>query len=354
MAKMHAIVAHDIQDWRYEEIDKPVAGPGEVLIKVDATGICASERSIYKGGDPWSARAQASGRSWKPQQYVPGHEYAGTVVELGDGAAEATGLQMGDMATAEILIPCRTCFYCVRGLYHLCIARAGGVGRSWAEFMKFPVGAIVWKIPESISAQEASLIEPLACSAHGVERANIGPEDTVVVSGLGSIGMGMLQIARLKNPYRLIGLDIDDKLCEIAMELGADHAFNPKTTDVDAAIKDLTDGIGCDIYLEASGSPAALETAFQVLRKRGRLMVYGVYRSKANLDFNEVSEYKELEIVGGHLSPWTYPLVIQYMERGQIDAKRMITDVFPLSEIKEALEAKDKPGHTSIKTVLIP
>jgi threonine dehydrogenase-like Zn-dependent dehydrogenase len=354
MEKMHAIVAHGAQDFQYEEIDKPVAGPGEVLIKVDATGICASERSIWKGGDPWSVRAEAAGYDWKPVQYVPGHEYAGTVLKMGEGAAEATGLQIGDMATAEILIPCRTCFYCVRGLYHLCISRTGGVGRSWAEFMKFPAGALVWKIPEGISAQEAALIEPLACSAHGVERANIGPENTVVVSGLGSIGMGMLQIARLRNPYRLIGLDIDDKLCEIALELGADHAFNPKTTDVDAAIKELTDGIGCDIYLEASGSPAALETAFQVLRKRGRLMVYGVYRSKATLDFNEVSEFKELEIVGGHLSPWTYPLVIQYLERGLIDAKRMITDVFPLSEIKQALEAKDKPGHTSIKTLLIP
>jgi len=354
MEKMHAIVAHGAQDFQYEEIDKPAAGPGEVLIKVDATGICASERSIWKGGDPWSVRAEAAGYDWKPVQYVPGHEFAGTVVEMGEDAAEATGLQIGDMATAEILIPCRTCFYCVRGLYHLCIARTGGVGRSWAEFMKFPAGALVWKIPEGVSAQEAALIEPLACSAHGVERANIGPEDTVVVSGLGSIGMGMLQIARLKTPYRLIGLDIDDKLCEIAVELGADHAFNPKTTDVDAAIEELTDGIGCDIYLEASGSPAALETAFQVLRKRGRLMVYGVYRSKATLDFNEVSEFKELEIVGGHLSPWTYPLVIQYLERGLIDAQRMITDVFPLSEITAALEAKDKPGHTSIKTLLIP
>jgi len=352
--KMHAVMAYDVLDWRYEEFDKPVVGPGDVLIKIDATGICASERSIYKGGDPWTARARAAGRGGKRAPHIPGHEFAGTVVELGEGAAEATGLELGDLATAEILIPCRTCFYCVRGLYHLCTTRAGWVGGSWAEYMKFPAGALVWKIPRSISAEEAALIEPLACSAHGVERANIGPEDTVVVGGLGSIGMGMLQVAKLRNPHRLIGLDLDENLCQIALELGADHAFSPQTTEVDAEIKALTDGRGCDIYLEASGSPASLETAFQVLRKRGRLMVYGVYRSHATLDFNQVSEFKELEIVGGHLSPWTYPLVIQYLERGLINAKRMITDVYPLSEIEEALGAKDRPGHTSIKTLLIP
>jgi len=354
MERMHAVLAYGALDWRYEEVDKPVVGPGDVLIKVEATGICASERSIYKGGDPWTAKARAAGRERRSEPYRPGHEYVGTVVELGEGAAEATGLQLGDLAMAEILIPCRKCFYCVRGLYHLCIGRSHGIGGSWADYMKLPAGALIWKVPSTIPVQEAALVEPLSCSAHGVQRANIGLEDTVVVGGLGSIGMGMLQIAKLRNPYCLIGLDIDENLCQMALELGADYAFSPKTADVDAEIRALTNGIGCDIYLEASGSPASLQTAFQVLRKRGRLMVYGVYRSQATLDFNEVSEYKELEIIGGHLSPWTYPLVIQYLERGLIDAKSMVTDVYPLSEIKEALGAKDRPGHTSIKTVLIP
>jgi L-iditol 2-dehydrogenase len=220
--------------------------------------------------------------------------------------------------------------------------------------MKCPEGSVMWKIPQQIPVKEAALIEPLSCGVHGVERARVGPADTVVVAGLGTIGMGMLQMARLRHPYRLIGLDIDDNLCEISKELGADYAFNPKTTDVIEAIMDLTDGIGCCAFLETSSATSSLELAFEVLRKRGRLMVYGVYHDKVSLNFTMVGEFKELEIIGGHLSPWTYPVVIKYLERGVVNAKRMITNEFPFSQIKEAMELKAKPGHTSIKTLLIP
>lgn len=346
MAKMNAVVAYGAKNYRFEQINIPEVGPGEVLIEIPATGICASDRSIYKGGDPWGVW------SGVPRVHTPGHEFAGKVVELGEGAAKATGLQVGDQATAELRIPCRTCFYCVRGFYHLCINSTRWVGGSWAEYMKFPEGAIVHKIPNSVSPEEAALIEPLTCSAHAVERAQISQIDTVVVAGLGGIGMGVVQIARLRNPHRLIGIDIEQSLCDTALELGADYAFNPKTHDIDEEIKALTGGIGCDIYIEVSGSTQSLQTSFKVLRKRGKLAVYGVYREEVSLDFNQVSEFKELEIIGGHLSPWVYPSVIQYLARGEIQAKPMITHTFPLKDFEEAIAVKYL--EPSIKTILIP
>ncbi|MBN1687150.1 MAG: alcohol dehydrogenase catalytic domain-containing protein [Spirochaetales bacterium] len=354
MEKMQAIVVYGPGDFRHEEVEKPVVGPGDVLLKIEATGICGSDLHVYRGGDPWTARAKAANKDFKFRPNVRGHEYCGTVVEMGKGAAEATGLKIGDKATAELGIPCRKCFYCVRGLYHLCINMVGFLGSSWAQYMKCPEGSIMWRVPERIPAKEAALIEPLACSAHGVERARIGPEDTVVVSGLGTIGMGMLQMARLRHPYRLIGLDIDENLCAIAKELGADYAFNPKTMDVREAIMELTGGIGCCAFLETSGATSSLELAFEVLRKRGRLMVYAAYHDSASLNFTMVGEFKELEIIGGHWGPFKYPSVIQFLERGLVNAKRMITDEFPFSRIKEAMEVKGKPGHTAIKTLLIP
>jgi len=353
MEKMRAIVEYDAKDFRYEEVERPVPGPGDVLLKIEVAGVCAADRYRYFGGDPWTERARAGRKDWKRKPRIMGHEYTGRVVEMGEGAAEATGLKIGDLAVAELIIPCRTCYYCTNGLYYLC-ANPGYLIHAFAEYMNCPRGSIIWKIPESIPLQEAALIEPLSCGSHGVKRARIGPHDTVVVGGLGPIGMSMLQSARLIHPYRLIGLDLDDKLCETALELGADYAFNPKTTDVNEAILELTDGLGCSVYLEASGSTASLETAFQVLRKAGRLMVFGVYLQKASLDFTEVGEFKELEIIGGHLAAWEYPVVIQRLERGLLNAKIMITDVFPMAQFQEAFEVKSNPGRSSIKTLLIP
>ena len=189
-------------------------------------------------------------------------------VEMGEGAAESTGVSLGDRITAEVIIPCRTCWFCQRGLYHLCDRHGVCVG-AWAEFLRIPCGAIVHRVPAHLPAEEAALIEPLSCSIHGVQLADIGLDDAVVIAGLGAIGMGMLQVARLKTPRLLIGLDLDTGLLRIAQELGADHVFNPARDDVGAEIQALTEGRGCDIYIEASGSPRSVQTGLDALRKAG-------------------------------------------------------------------------------------
>ena len=168
-----------------------------------------------------------------------------------------------------------------------------------------------------------------------------------VVSIAGKFGIRQEEVPALLTVARAwVGKSVDD--------LGHKYEQMVPGYDVKEAIMDLTDGIGCCAFLETSSATSSLELAFEVLRKRGRLMVYGVYHDKVSLNFTMVGEFKELEIIGGHLSPWTYPLVIKYLEQGMVNAKRMITDEFPFSQIKEAMEVKAKPGHTSIKTLLIP
>jgi L-iditol 2-dehydrogenase len=189
---------------------------------------------------------------------------------------------------------------------------------------------------------------------HAVNLARIQFSDVVVVSGLGPIGMGILQVARLTTPNMLIGLDVDDGLLYIAARLGADVVFNPARHDVTGELRALTDGRGPDIYIEASGSVASLRTGLEVLRKAGRLVVFGVYGQEATLDFNVVSEFKELEILGGHVSPNTYPLAIKYLAEGSVDWETMVTHTFPLAQYDEAIRVKDQSGTTSIKTLLIP
>ncbi len=341
--QMMAVAVHAGDEFAYEAVDRPVAGPGEVIVRIEAAGICAADRKIYRKDHPWQL----------PDPYFPGHEYVGRVVELGEGAAKQTGLALGERAIAEILIPCSQCWFCHRGLYTHCDSPGLCVG-SWAEYMRIPSGVIVHKVPDDLLPEQGALIEPLACSVHAVNLARIQFADVVIVSGLGAIGMGILQVARLKTPKMLIGLDVDDGLLKIAARLGTDVVFNPTRQDVPAQLRALTDGRGPDIYIEASGSVASLRTGLQVLRKAGRLVVYGVYGQEATLDFNFVSEFKELEILGGHLSPNTYPLAIKYLAERTVDWEVMVTHTFPLAQYEEAIRIKDQPGITSIKTLLIP
>jgi L-iditol 2-dehydrogenase len=340
---MMAVVVHTGDQFSYEAVDRPVAGPGELVLRIEAAGICAADRKIYSKNHPWQL----------PDPYFPGHEYVGRVVEMGKGAAEHTGLALGDRAVAEILIPCRQCWFCHRGLYTHCDSPGVCVG-SWAEYMRIPAGSIIHQVPDDLAPEQGAIIEPLACSVHAVNLARIQLADMVVVSGLGAIGMGILQVARLKTPRALVGLDVDDGLLEIASRLGADSVLNPLRDDVPAELEDLTGGRGPDIYIEASGSMASLRTGLDVLRKAGRLVVYGVYSQDATVDFNLVSEFKELEIIGGHVSPNTYPLAIKYLTEDLIDWKAMVTHTYPLAQFEEAINAKKQSGASSIKTLLIP
>ena len=341
--KMMAVVVRADGSFVYETVEQPEAGPGEIVLKIEAAGICAADRKIYARNHPWRL----------PDPYFPGHEYVGRVVELGEGAGNHTGLALGDLAIAEIPVPCRQCWFCHRGLYTHCDNPSVCVG-SWAEYMRLPAGAIIHRVPAGFLPEQGALIEPLACSVHAVNLARIELADVVVVSGLGAIGMGILQVARLKRPRLLVGLDVNDGLLDIAGRLGADYVFNPARSDIPAELQALTEGRGTDIYIEASGSVAALRTGLETLRKAGRLVVFGVYGQEATLDFNLVSEFKELEIVGGHVSPNTYPLAIHYLDRGLVDWRAMVTDSFPLAQFEAALAAKGRPGAVSIKTVLIP
>jgi L-iditol 2-dehydrogenase len=343
MSGMQAVVVHHGHDFSFEMIDLPVAGPGELILQIEAAGICAADRKIYDQTHPWDL----------PDPYIPGHEFIGKVIELGDGAGEVTGLEIGGRVTAEILVPCRTCWFCQRGLTHHCDRPRVCVG-AWAEYLKIPSGALIHRVPDDLPTKHAILVEPLACSIHAVNLAQIGLSDTVVVAGLGAIGMGVLQVARLRTPLTLIGLDVDESLLEIALANGADYVYNPRQDDLSKEIRELTDGRGADIYIEASGATAAVATGLDLLRKAGRLVLFGVYDQKAKLDLNLISEFKELEIQGGHLSPNTFPLAIKFLSEGLINAEPMVTHTFPLSEYEEAVEIKKKGKGPSIKTILIP
>ena len=229
-----------------------------------------------------------------------------------------------------------------------------GPDGGWAEYIKYPQGSIIWKVPKDLPYEIAIAIEPLACATHGVQRANIQFSDTVVITGGGAIGLFMLQVAKLKNPKMLIMSDLLEDRLKLAKELGADVVINPQKDDVVKKVKDLTNGLGCDVVLEASGASSAVEQGVGMLRRRGRLMEFGVFADKACIDFSIVGDIKELEIIGGHLGFHTYPLAIRFLGEGLVKTDKIITHNFPLKEWRRALETAEERIDGAIKVTMTP
>lgn len=354
---MKAVVTHGPQDYRLEEVPVPQAGPGEVLVRIRATGVCASDVKTFYGAD----------RAWGSEQMeryveppvVAGHEFVGEVVALGEGAGEKHGLALGDLAVSEQIIPCWQCRFCQRGQYWMCQRhdiygfKHGRAEGSWAKYMKFPAGAINHKVPAGVKPEHAALVEPLACAIHAVERGEIQLGDVVAIAGMGPIGLCMLQVARLKGPAMLIALDLQDHRFQLARELGADMVLNPAREDVIQKVLDLTDGYGCDVYIEATGAEAAVVQGLQMIRKLGTFVEFSVHAGPATADWSIVGDQKELNVHGAHLGPYCYPRAIQYIADGTVAADKIVTHTLPLERFREAIELVHNQTE-SVKVVMIP
>lgn len=325
----------------------PEPGPGDVLVRVDGSGICAADRAMWDATGPWELSFP----------FTPGHEFTGTVVALGAGAGERHGLATGDRAIAELNVIHGNDFYRQRGAYHLS-DRMDVLGATldggWAEYMLYPAGAVIHRVPDGLSDRAACYTEPLANAIHGVQRADIQFDDVVVVSGAGPIGMGMVQAAALKTPRAVIVINPGAAKRDRALTLGADHAFAPGDPRLDQAIGDLTGGRGADVFLEASGRTAAFEQGLRIVRKGARMVVFGVYKAPASIDLNLFGEFKELDIRGGHLAPFTYATALDLMARGRIDGDACVTHVYPLEDFESALTRGPGPDEVQIKVMLDP
>jgi L-iditol 2-dehydrogenase len=350
---MKAVRNHGPKDYRLETVPRPHAGPGEVVIRVDAAGICGSDGKCYEGGEMFWGDDP-----WVKAPVTPGHEFFGTVVELGEGAAEKHGLQLGDKAIAEQIVPCEQCRYCRRGAYWMCEVhdiygfQKDVADGAWAEWMRFGPSARVHKVPSDMPLGAGVLIEPLACAIHAVERGEIQLGDTVVLAGAGTLGLLMLQVVTLKNPGQLIVTDTHDERLALARELGADVTINVANEDPVAAIKARTDGYGCDVFIEATGYPKAVQQGLAALRKLGTMVVFGVFGSDVTTDWSVIGDRKELTLHGAHLGPYRYPLAIDYLHRGVVKADPIVTDQLPLERFQEGLD-KLLAGD-GIKILLVP
>jgi erythritol/L-threitol dehydrogenase len=353
---MEAVVCHGPRDYRLEDVPVPVPGPGEALVRVEACGICASDLKCFHGAAKfWGDESRPA---WAETGVIPGHEFVGEVVELDETAAERWGIAVGDRVLSEQIVPCWKCRYCLRGEYHLCAphsiygfkrAHPGGM----ASYMVYGADALVHKVSKDLPASHAAFTEPLSCSLHAVQRAGIAFEDVVVVAGCGPIGLGMIAGAVAKGAAQVVALDMTESRLAVARKCGAAVTMNVGHEDVVAMVRELTDGRGADVYLEATGHPGAVAQGLNLLRKRGTYVEYGVFGAEASADWSIISDDKELDVLGAHLGPYCWPAAIRMIESAALPLDDICSHQLPLAEFQQGLDLVGE-GETSIKVTLIP
>ncbi|WP_275075507.1 MDR/zinc-dependent alcohol dehydrogenase-like family protein [Providencia rettgeri] len=351
--KMKAVVAYAPKDYRLETVDVPKIGEEEILVRVEACGICAGDVKAFEGAPSFWGDAEQPAYIKAPM--IPGHEFIGHVVGFG---SKVEGFALGDRVISEQIVPCWECRFCKRGEYWMCEKHdlygfQNNVNGGMAQYMKFTKEAINYHVPVDMPIEDAILIEPYACSLHAVQRANVKLGDVVVLSGAGTLGLGMIGAIKKSGAGKLVVLDLFDKRLELAKEFGADMVLNPKRDDVDKIIKGMTEGYGCDIYIEATGAPKSVEQGLKMIRKLGTFVEFSVFKDPVTVDWSIISDRKELDLLGSHLGPYCYPLVIEGISNGDFPTKGVVTDILPLDKFAEGFSMMAK-GDPHIKVVLDP
>ena len=350
---MKALVAYGQNDYRLEtDYPVPECGPDDIIIKTEACGVCAGDLKCKSG----AARfwGDENSESWVEPPFIPGHEFLGYIVEIGENVKD---FEIGDRVTADQIVPCGECRFCKTGRYWMCQPHATfgfqkGNNGGMAEYVRYPKTAVVHKVPKDMPLEKALLIEPYGCSKHCIDRAQITNEDVVVISGAGTLGLGMVTYARMQNPDKLIVLDMVDERLDKALEFGADLVFNPGKVDVVQEILDLTEGYGCDIYIESAGHPSSVVQGLEMIRKLGRFVEFSVFEDETSVDWSIIGDGKELDLLGAHLSPYCFPFVIKHLDKGTLKSDGVVSSMYSIDDWEEAFEAatgKDGDFKVAIK-----
>ncbi|HVA87214.1 MAG TPA: alcohol dehydrogenase catalytic domain-containing protein [Candidatus Saccharimonadales bacterium] len=319
-----------------EDIPKPVARTGEVLVRVRAASICGTDVSIYDW-TPWAAG------HIKPPMTL-GHELVGEVLEVND--VRDVALSPGDLVSSETHIFCGRCYQCRIGNRHICEnMELFGIGRDggFAEYATIPVRT-TWKNDPSLDPEVMSAQEPLGNAVHVVTKADV-PGKTVLILGLGPVGLSAIAVANAYGAKRVIGVNRGAYRRKLGLAMGADEVH-------DAVPRDLTDA--CDVVLEMSGSTEAVEDALRAARIGGRIVLFGIPKEPAHIDIGRYVINKELslESVFGRRIWSTWYQVSDLLLARKVDLAALVTHRFKLGEFEKAM-AVMKSGECG-KIVLLP
>ena len=333
-----------------ERVSIPEILDGEILVRVQACGVCGTDLKKIEYG-------------LVPPPRIFGHEIAGVVAKVGSGV---TRYREGDRVTTHHHIPCRKCFYCERKLFSQCefyrrtgttagFEPAGGGFAEYVRVMDWIVESGTIRIPDHISFEEASFLEPLNTCIKALETADLKPGEIVVVYGQGPVGLLMMQAASYEGA-RVVGLDFLETRLAIAQELGAVAALNPEKDNVSEVVAKLTDGRGADLAIVAAANPRAIEEAQRIVRRGGRVLLFAqtVPGEMIPIDVSCIC-VEEKKLIG------SYSASVELQEKaahmifsGKINVSRLVSHKFALELLPEGIHLASHPSAHSLKVVIQP
>jgi L-iditol 2-dehydrogenase len=316
-----------------EQVPIPRAGPGELVVKSHVALTCGTDVKMFKRGHPLA----------KPPQ-IMGHEFAGTVSEVGEGAEK---FKVGMKVASANSAPCNKCFYCLRRQPNLCEHLNDSlVGFTWpgsyAEYVKVPERIVrqnTFQVPEGVPLENIASLEPLGCVVHAWDLVGQVPAGTAVIIGGGPIGLLHAQLARLNGATQVALCDVAPERLREAVRIGVNTTINSANENIVEKVSGLTDGRGADIVVEAVGRDETWESTIGLVRKGGKILLFGGCPSGTTVSFNaDKIHYGELLVQGAfHHTPAAVERGFGLIVSGQVSIKPLISHDMPLERAEEAL-----------------
>lgn len=327
-----------------DDMPMPKLEPGKAIVKMEYCGVCGSDVHFYREGHVGDIVA--------PDNFILGHEVAGTVVEV---APDVQGLKPGDRVALEPGYPCGKCKLCRTGFYNLCTSvrffadppTAGAL----QEYVSHPAD-MCFKLPDNVSTMEGALVEPLAVGLHATAQGNVGLGDRIIILGGGCIGLVTLMSAKARGASEMVVVDLFEKRLEMAKRLGATAVINAKEENVEERIRELFNGEGADIVFETAGSPHTIEQTSHFARRGGTVVLVGM-ASQAVLPYNlQQVMQKELKIHSVFRYRNLYPTAIAAIASGNIDVKQIVSDEFSFEDSDLAFRTVVEKASDVVKAVI--
>ena len=312
------------------EVPVPVFGPTDVLVRVKVASICGTDLHIYN----WDRWAQ---NRIKPP-LIPGHEFCGEVVAFGK---EVTSVNEGDFVSAEMHVACGKCLQCRTGEAHICQnVKIIGVDANgaFAEYVVIPESNI-WKLDSRIPLEYASILDPLGNAVHTVLAGEIAAK-SVAVTGCGPIGLFSIAVAKAVGATSVLAIEVNEHRAKIARAMQADYVLNPAKEDVTGMVMEKTGGLGVDVVLEMAGHPDSIRTAFDIVRRGGRISLLGLTSKPISLNFSEDIIFKGITIQGinGRRMYQTWYQMTALLKSGKLNLHPVITDRISMTDFGKAME----------------
>lgn len=349
---MRAAVFHDARDIRIENVDAPSqVRAGEVLVAPYWCGICGTDLHEYAAGPiviPTTAHALTG--AFAPQ--ILGHEFSAEVMEVGAGV---TNVRVGQRVSVMPIISCGICYFCQRGLQHLCVQMACvGLSYPWGGIAELAIvpASQVHALPDALTEIQGALVEPTAVAAYGVDKAGVRPGDTLLITGAGPIGsLAALYAASLGA--RVFISEVNPVRAALARSLDVGEVFDPSATDVVGELLEITNGIGVDAVVECSGNERALQAAFGAVRSAGTITQTGLHTRPAAIEPMQVS-LREITYNG----TWCYPLgdwprVIDLIARRGLPVEKVVTAEIGIADlVDKGFETLLSPEGNEVKVLV--